>query len=405
MNRWLQVVGIGEDGLAGLGDAARSAVTQAEFIVGAARHHALTADVQAERLDWPSPWNAMPERLAALRGRRVAVLVTGDPLWFSAGEAVAAAFPGEVAIHPHPSAFQLAAARMAWPLDGVTCLSVHGRPPERIVPHLAPGARLLVLTHGPRTAAEVARLLVAQGYGGSRLALLAHMGGPDEARLENTADDWTGDGPAFATLAIDCVAGPSAKVLPRTGLPDDAFASDGTMTKREVRVLTLMRLAPRPGEFLWDIGCGSGSVAIEWMRAEKGTRAVGIEPRADRRTMAAANARTLGTPDLTLVDGTAPEGLTGLPAPDAVFIGGGLSETVADAALAALRPRGRLVANAVTLEGQAAMMALHRTHGGDLARIAVSRAEPVGRLTGWRPAMEVMQWALVKDGERAGQGA
>ena len=396
MTPWLHVVGIGEDGLDGLSPAARALVVDAEVLVGGARHHRLTEGARGERIAWPSPWDAMLGTLEGLRGRRVAVLVTGDPLWFSGGERIVAAFPGEAVVHPHPGAFQLAASRVGWPVDSAECLTVHGRPVERVLPHLAPGARWLVLAQGPETAGEVARLLAARGFGASRIVALSHLGGPEEARRDGTAEGWDGGTPALCTLAVECVAGPGARVLARTGLPDDAFQSDGTMTKREVRAATLAKLVPLPGALLWDVGLGSGSVAIEWMRAAKGARAVGVETRADRRAMAAANALALGVPDLEIVAGGAPEALDGLPEPDAVFLGGGLSEDVFAVAWERLRPGGRLVANAVTLEGEAVMMALHRAHGGELVRIAVQRAEPVGRLHGWRPAMEVMQWSLAK---------
>lgn len=395
MTAWLHVVGIGEDGLGGLDPAVRALVESAEVLVGGERHLAM-APPGAERMPWPSPWNAMVERIGAHRGRRVVVLVTGDPVWFSGGVTVARAFPGEAMVHPHPGAFTLAAARMLWRIEEVECLSLHGRPLERVVPHLAPGARLLLLAHGSGTAGELARLLVARGWGPSRIAALSHLGGPGEARRDGTAEEWEGETPALTTLAVECIPGPGARVWARTGLPDEAFESDGTMTKREVRSVTLAKLAPAPGQLLWDVGLGSGSVAIEWMRAAKGARSVGVEPRADRRALAAANALALGVPDLGIVEGEAPGALAGLPEPDAVFLGGGVSEAAFDVAWGALRPGGRLVANAVTLESQAVLMGLHGQHGGELVRIAVSRAEPVGRLTGWRPAMEVMQWALGK---------
>ncbi len=402
---WLHVVGIGEDGLAGLAPAARALIMDAEALVGAERHHRLAGDAPGERIAWPSPWDAMAGRLAGLRGRRVVALVTGDPTWFSAGSRLARAFPGEVVLHPAPGAFPLAAARMGWALEEVECLSVHGRPVARVLPVLHPGARLLLLAEGPGTAAEVAGLLAAEGWGGSRVVALWHMGGPEEGRREALARDWQGETPALATLAVECAADPGRAPLPRTGLPDEAFASDGTMTKREVRAVTLARLAPAPGALLWDVGCGSGSVAVEWMRAAPRAGAIGIEPRADRRALAAANAQALGVPDLRLVGGQAPEALAGLPAPDAVFLGGGLSEAAFEASWSRLLPWGRLVANAVTLDSQALLQRLHARHGGDLLRLAVTRAGPVGARPGgpwgWRPLMEVMQWAVARDGERA----
>ncbi|MEL6914647.1 MAG: precorrin-6y C5,15-methyltransferase (decarboxylating) subunit CbiE [Pseudomonadota bacterium] len=391
----LHVIGIGANGLESLAPSARAALDAAEVIVGGARHHALTGGIEAERLSWPSPFDALVSQLEDLAGRRVAVLATGDPLWFSVGEKLAEAFPRAV-FHPQLSAFQLAAARMGWSLCAVDTLSIHGRPVETLLPFLRPGARLLLLTSGAGSPGDVADLLVARGFGPSMLTMLADLGG-DETRMDGTAEGWQGPAPAFHTLAVHLVPGPGARMLPRSfGLPDAAFESDGTMTKREVRALTLSALAPAPGALLWDIGTGAGSVAIEWMRAAKGAEAIGIEPRADRRALAAANATALGTPGLTILDGEAPDALAELPAPDAVFFGGGLSERAFARAWLALKPYGRLVANAVTLESEATLTALHQAHGGELLRIAVQRAEPVGRLTGWKPAMPVTQLSLVK---------
>ncbi|WP_118132764.1 precorrin-6y C5,15-methyltransferase (decarboxylating) subunit CbiE [Oceanicella sp. SM1341] len=392
---WLQVIGMGEDGPEGLGARARAALEGAEVLVGGARHHALTEGHPAERLRWPSPFSALTAEIGALRGRRVAVLATGDPMWFSVGESLAATFGAEAELHPHPSAFQLAAVRMGWPLAGVETLTVHGRPVESLLPAVMPGARLLVLSGGAGTPGEVAALLSARGFGDSRLTVLAAMGGPRESRLAATARDWQGEAPAFHTLAIDCVAGPDAVLLSRLpGLPEAVYAHDGTITKAEVRALTLARLMPMPGQLLWDLGCGAGSVAIEWMRAARDACAIGVEQRADRRAFAEANARSLGVPGLRLVSGSTPGALAGLPAPDAVFIGGGLSAETVDAALAALRPHGRLVANCVTLEAAALAAALQARHGGTLTEIAVSRAGPLGPHRGWTPLRPVTQWSL-----------
>ncbi|MDO7630086.1 MAG: precorrin-6Y C5,15-methyltransferase (decarboxylating) subunit CbiT, partial [Loktanella sp.] len=268
---------------------------------------------------------------------------------------------------------------------------------EQMIAFIQPDVRLLVLTTGAETPAQIAKFLSERGFGKSKMTVLAAMGGKDEARFDGTADAWQHEVPAFNTLAVECIAAPDAALLPRVpGLADALFQSDGTMTKQEIRAATLAKLMPMRGALLWDIGCGSGSVAIEWMRAARYARAIGIEPRADRRAMAGANAMALGAPKLELVDGMVPDALGGLPAPDAIFIGGGLSRPTFDAAWAALRPLGRLVANAVTLESEAELMALHAEFGGELVRISVCRAEPVGRLTGWRPSMPVTQWSLVK---------
>ncbi len=395
---WLHIVGIGEDGMEGLLPATRAVVEAAEVIIGGDRHHTLTENLTAERLAWPHPFDALITTIEGLRGRRVVILATGDPLWFSVGARIGRAIdPSQIVYHPQLSAFQLAAARMGWSLPDVETLTVHGRPVEQMIAFIQPDARLLVLTTGAQTPAQIAAFLTARGFGGSKMTVLAAMGGKDEARFDGLAESWDHVVPAFNTLAVDCIAAPDAALLPRVpGLADDLFVSDGTMTKQEVRAATVAKLMPMRGALLWDIGTGCGSVAIEWMRAARYARAIGIEPRADRRAMAAANALALGAPKLELIDGMVPAALDGLPSPDAIFIGGGLSRETFDAALAALRPLGRLVANAVTLESEAELIALHKQYGGDLVKLSVHRAEPVGRMTGWRPSMPVTQWSLVK---------
>lgn len=398
MTPWLHIVGIGEDGLDGLTPATRAVVEAAEVILGGDRHHLLSDAITAERIAWPSPFDAMVDTIRGLKGRRAVVLVTGDPLWFSVGARIGRAIdPAEIVYHPQLSAFQLAAARMGWSLADVETLTVHGRPVEQMIAFIQPDARLLILTTGAETPGRIAAFLTERGFGRSRMTVLAAMGGAEERRFDGVAESWAHEVPAFNTLAVECIAAPEAALLPRVpGLDDALFRSDGTMTKQEVRAATVARLMPMRGALLWDIGTGSGSVAIEWMRAAHYARAIGIEPRADRRAMAAENALALGTPRLELVDGEAPAALDGLAAPDAVFIGGGLAPEVFDACWAALRPLGRLVANAVTLESEADLLALHKRHGGQLSKITVQRAEPVGRYTGWRPHMPVTQWSLVK---------
>ena len=395
---WLHIVGIGEDGMDGLLPATRAVVEAAEVIVGGDRHHRLSEAVTAERVAWPSPFDALIELLMSFKGRRVVVLATGDPLWFSVGARIGRAIdPSEITYHPQVSAFQLASARMGWSVADVETLTVHGRPVEQMIAFIQPQARLLILTTGAETPAKIAAFLTERGFGKSKMTVLAAMGGQDEARFDGVAESWAHDVPAFNTLAVECVAAPDAALLPRVpGLADELFEHDGTMTKQEVRSVTLSKLMPMRGALLWDIGTGCGSVAVEWMRGARYARAVGIEPRADRRAMAAANALALGVPKLELIDGYVPEALEGLEAPDAVFIGGGLSREVFEAAWAALRPLGRLVCNAVTLESEAVLLELHKEFGGELVKISVARAEPVGRLTGWRPLMPVTQWSLIK---------
>ena len=395
---WLHIIGIGEDGLDGLTPATRAVVEAAEVIVGGDRHHVLAAAVAAQRVAWPSPFDALISTLLGFKGKRVVVLATGDPLWFSVGARIGRAIdPAEITYHPQVGAFQLAAARMGWSMADLETLTVHGRPVEQMIAFIQPMQRLLILTKGAQTPAQIAGFLTKLGYGNSRMTVLAAMGGPDEARFDGLAQSWAHIVPAFNTLAVECIAAPDAALMPRVpGLADDLFQHDGTMTKQEVRAATLAKLMPMRGALLWDVGCGCGSVAVEWMRGARYARAVGIEPKAERRVFAAANALALGAPGLQIIDGEAPDALAGLDAPDAIFIGGGLSREVFAACWDALRPLGRLVVNAVTLESEAVLLALHAEYGGDLVKIAVSRVVPIGRLHGWRPLMPVTQWALVK---------
>lgn len=395
---WLDIVGIGEDGMAGLSDEARCAVENAEVIIGGDRHHRLSGNVSAERIVWPSPFDALIDRIRSCRGRRLVILVTGDPLWYSVGARITKAIPaGEIRFHPQLSAFQWAACRLGWSLADTETLTVHGRPAEQIVPWFAPEARLLILARDRHSPAQIAKMLCERGYGLSRLTALAALGGRQEQRFEGLAADWSGDVPDFHVLAVECVAGTGVEVWARTGLPDHAFQHDGKLTKQAVRALTLARLAPVRGGMLWDIGAGCGSIGIEWMRSAPEARAIGIEPRADRRKTAEENAVLLGAPALELVDGRAPEALADLPGPDAVFIGGGISQGTVEASLAALKPHGRLVANAVTLESETVLAEMHSLHGGDLTRIATNSLTPIGRFQGWRPAMPVTQWFVVAE--------
>jgi precorrin-6Y C5,15-methyltransferase (decarboxylating) len=394
---WLHIVGISEDGMAGLKADARRLVEAAEVIVGGDRHHDLAANVTAERIAWPSPFDAMIETIKAQEGRRVVVLVTGDPLWFSVGARITRSIPAdEIVFHPQLSAFQFAACRMGWSLADVDTLTIHRREATHIVPYFAPGARLLLLTKDRTSPDTVARMLTVRGYGPSKLTVLAALGGPREQRIDGVAETWARDVPDFHTLAVDCIAGPDAQILPRTGLPDDVFTHDGKMTKRPARALALSKLVPLRDAVLWDVGCGCGSIAIEWMRAAPEAGAYGIEPQEKRRAMAETNAVTLGAPRLKLIDGTAPAALAGLPAPDAVFIGGGISAETIDACVEALKPHGRLVAHAVTLESEADLRDAFSRRGGELQRISVETAEPVGPYHGWRPSMPVTQWAWNK---------
>ena len=399
--RWLSIVGIGEDGTDGLSPTARELVARADIVFGGARHLALAAAlIEGEAKPWPSPFSRAVDEVLAQHGRQVCVLASGDPFFYGVGSLLASHVPvEEMLVVPAPSAFSLAAARLGWPLPETVLVSLHGRGLDRIRPHLHPGAPILALTSDSEGPAALASLLAQSGFGPSRLTVLEALGGARERVRASTAARFVLSGIAELNIvAIEVAAEPGARVIAFTpGLPDALFEHDGQITKREVRAVTLSSLAPRRGELLWDIGAGAGSVAVEWMLADPSMRAIAIEARADRAARIARNAAAFGVPALEVVEGHAPEALSALPQPAAVFIGGGAGDTGGvDASIDALRPGGRLVVNAVTLETETALIAHHTRRGGELVRIAVSRAEPVGGKCAWRPALPVTQWVWVK---------
>jgi precorrin-6Y C5,15-methyltransferase (decarboxylating) len=399
--RWLSIVGIGEDGAEGLSSVARQLIRSAELVVGGARHLELAGElIQGRRLKWPSPISdAFPE-IERHRGRAVVVLASGDPFHFGVGKQIAAFVPAdEFLCLPQPSAFSLAAARMGWPLQDTALVTLHGRALGGIIRHLQPGARILALSWDSATPRQLAQLLAVRRMGQSRMTVLEAMGGPRERARHATASKFDiEDIQSLNTIAIEVVAEPDATIIPLVpGLDDDAFEHDGQLTKREIRAVTLSSLQPLQGQLLWDIGLGAGSVAIEWLLQHRSLRAVGIEARSDRADRAARNAASLGVPELEIVQGHAPDALAGLARPDAVFIGGGMMDDgVFDAAWAALKPGGRLVANAVSLETEARLAGYFQQYGGELIRLQVARADRVGAMSGWRPAMPVTQWRVRK---------
>lgn len=393
----VSIVGIGDDGLEGLSPVARAAVDAAEVLAGGARHLAMLPEDGRPRIAWGESFRERLDEALAIADRRLCILASGDPMWFGVGNAVARRLPaGAYTVFPHPSSFSLAAARMGWPLQGTVCLSAHGRPLEAVALHLAPGARLLVLAENGETPARLAALLRERAFGPSTVTALEHLGGPEERVVSARADAWTQACADLTVIAVECRPGPGALWHARlAGLPDDAFAHDGQITKREVRAATLALLAPWPGAVLWDIGAGCGSIAVEWMRA--GGRATAIERDPARCALIAANAARLGVPDLRVVQGEALAALADLEGtPDAVFIGGGVAEDLLAAAWARLRPGGRLAANAVTAEGEAALLDWQARHGGALSRLAVSRLEPMGKRRAWRPLRPVTLYQGVK---------
>ncbi|QFR01818.1 precorrin-6y C5,15-methyltransferase (decarboxylating) subunit CbiE [Streptomyces phaeolivaceus] len=402
------VVGLGADGWRGVPDASRAVLRDAEVLIGGPRQlDLLPPECTGERITWPSPLRpAVPALLAAHTGRRIAVLASGDPMFYGIGRALAEEAGDRLRVLPHPSSVSYAAARLGWPLEDTEVVTLVGRPTARLAAALHEGRRLLVLGADAGTPAEVAALLRDRGFGPSRLRVLEQLGGDRERTTDpTTADDWAArtdpPGDPLNIVAVDCRRAPDTLRLGAVpGLPDEAYEHDGQLTKRYVRAATLAALAPAPGELLWDIGGGSGSIAVEWMRTHPSCRAITVERDPVRAARITRNADRLGVPGLRVVTGAAPAALAELtepPPPDAVFIGGGLTVPgLLDSCWHALPVGGRLVANTVTLESEAVLADAHRRHGGELIRLAVARAVPVGGFTGWRQAMPVTQWAVRK---------
>ncbi|WP_329562945.1 precorrin-6y C5,15-methyltransferase (decarboxylating) subunit CbiE [Kitasatospora sp. NBC_01266] len=399
----ITVVGIGADGWEGLSTVARQALRAAEVVVGGPRQLALLpGELAAEPVAWPSPLRpAVAGLFASLDGRRVAVLASGDPMFYGIGRTLTEELgAGRLRVLPHPSSVSHACARLGWAVEETAVVSLVGRDPAALAGALFDGRRLLVLSADASTPATVAALLAERGYGASELRVLEQLGGAGE-RLgaSGTAAGWTQPpGDPLNLVAVTCRAAPgTVRPALTPGLADELYESDGQLTKRHVRAATLATLAPAPGELLWDVGGGSGSIAIEWLRAHGSCQAVSIERDPVRAARIERNAAALGVPRLRVVTGAAPAALAELPTPDVVFIGGGLTVPgLLDACWAALPVGGRLVANTVTLESEALLTEWYRRHGGELLRLAVAHAVPVGGFTGWRQAMPVTQWSVVK---------
>ena len=406
------VVGIGADGWAGLPQALRARVEAAEVLLGAERHLGMVPPVAGQaREAWPRP---LRERLPALleryAGRRVVALASGDPLVSGIGSTLVDLLGAQaVELHPAVSSVALARARMRWPAESCAVVSVVGRDVAAVVREAVPGRRVLVLSSDEDTPAAVAGVLRDAGLGATRMSVLGWLGGPEESRLDGVAGTWAvapADVPRLHVLALEVATDGASPADPAVhaaaswapGLSDDAFEHDGQLTKRDLRASALARLAPRPGALLWDVGAGAGSVSVEWMRAHPTCRAVAVERDAARAARAGRNAARLGVPGLEVVTGRAPAVLAGLPGPDAVFVGGGATaEGVLDACRDALRPGGRLVVHGVTLETEALLVGEHGRHGGELTRVSVETAAPLGGFSAWTPARAVVQWSWVKE--------
>lgn len=400
---WLTVVGMGDDGVDGLSPAARCALDDAEVVFGAKRHLERLGPVAAKTIAWRSPFVPSVGAVGRYRGRKAVVLATGDPMWYGVGRTLLRTLDAaELNVIPSPSVFSLAAARMGWMIEEVEPMSLHGRSLPRLIPLIQPGARILTLCLNGRTPSMVAELLTARGFGPSQLTALSNLASAAEQCVSHTANRWRAKiVPDLTTLAIECRAGAKAQYRSTApGLPDDAFQHDGNITKRDVRAITLAALAPMPGAHLWDVGAGCGAVAIEWCRAAKSATASAIEVRPDRLASIGRNAQALGVPDLLIVAGKAPAAFKGLTPPDAIFVGGGASAADGANLIArawrALKPGGRIVANAVTLEAETRLRTCFERHGGELVRIDIAHADALGALHGWRPQRPVTQWRGTK---------
>jgi precorrin-6Y C5,15-methyltransferase (decarboxylating) len=401
--RWLSIVGIGEDGRLGLSAAANALIDAADLIVGGQRHLDLVGETRGKKMQWLTPLEATAKEVLARRGTPVAVLVSGDPFWFGAGVTLARSIPiEEMLVVPAPSSFSLAAARLGWPLQDTATLGLNmpGLTPL-LRRHLHHGRKILALALNGETPKEVAGLLTAAGFGPSKLIIMEALGGPRERIRSAIADAFTlTDVNPLNVIGIDVAVGPDAAAIPYTaGLPDSCFENDGQLTKREIRAVTLSSLRPCPGELLWDVGVGSGSIGIEWLLAHPSNRAIGVERDETRAARAARNAIALGVPHFDIRHGAAPDSFMALPEPDAIFIGCGTAGgQVIEACWKALKPGGRIVINSVTLESELALLAAYHGHGGTLTRLGVERAESVGRRMAWRPALPVLQWVAQKPG-------
>lgn len=391
MSEWLSIIGIGENGPKDLTEASREALDRAEVVFGSPRHLAMVD--HPDKQPWPVPFSLAP--LLVLRGRPVAALVSGDPFWHGAGGSLAQELPaGEWRAYPGLSVPSLAAVRVGWRLEEVTCLGLHAAPLETLRRHLSVGARLIVTLRDGAAPAALGGYLTSLGFGPSVLHVMEHLGGPKERIRRHVAED---DLPVVANLVACAIEVRGGKGLPQSsGLPDDLFDHDGQITKRPVRALALSALAPRPGELLWDLGAGSGSVGIEWLLAHPRNRTIGVERDPARAARARANALSLGVPQFEVRQGSTLDLLPDLPAPDAVFVGGGLDAPLLDALWFGLAAGTRIVAHGVTLETESLLAQAQARHGGTLLRIELSQAAPLGGRRGWKASYPVVQWSVTR---------
>jgi len=397
---WLTIIGLGEDGLSGLSVAAQTALNQAELLVGARRLMQMVPENGVDRIIWAGLDGTL-DAIETAKGRRVVVLASGNPMWFGVGAAIFRRFaPSEILTFPGPSAFSLTCSRMGWAMQDIVELSLHAFPLETMGLHLYPGVHAVALSHGGETPAGLAAFLTERGFGSSKLTVFEAMGGENEKRIEGTAINWMHpEGNPLNTVAIEVIADADARIFGlSSGLPDDAFMHDGLLTKREVRAVTMSALAPRPGEILWDVGAGNGSISIEWLRANPSGRAIAIERSPKRAQVLRINADRLGAPGVEIVEDSVPEALDDLVVePDVIFIGGGLtSGDTLEICWEHLPIGGRMVVNVVALESAAELFAFQKRHGGTLTQLSIARNAPVGGMTKFEPMAPVIQYAGVK---------
>jgi len=411
--KWLRVIGIGEDGWDDLTVDARDLLYESEIVLGGERHlKMLPKDWEGERIVWSSPIREAVSKIVSWRPedsastQKVAIMASGDPLCYGIAAKLLRHLPiEEIWIKPALTTFSLMCSRIGWSLPDVETLTTHGRPLEMLHPFVQPGAKLLVLSNGEESPEQAAKLLCARGFGKSIITVLEYLGGRNERQFSGQVDSWNHpEGAALNAMAIECIPENNASVLSRNpGLPDEAFLHDGQLTKREIRAVALSKLMPVVDHLLWDVGAGCGSVSIEWMRTNPRCRAVAIEKSKSRLKLIEKNSQELGVPMLQIIFGSAPEVLADLAAPDAVFIGGGLSSgNLLQTCWNALKPGGRLVANAVTLEGEQKLLQWQNENAGksgasgDLTRLSISRAEKIGKFHGWKEMRSVIQLAVIK---------
>jgi precorrin-6Y C5,15-methyltransferase (decarboxylating) len=397
----IDVVGLSARGWGDLPDRLRTTIQGAEVLLGSPRLIDLIPPFPAQqRLAWPSPLReGLPALLDEVAGRRVVALASGDPLVAGIGSTLVEMLgAADVRIHPAVSSVALARARMGWPEESAQLVRLRGGDLDTVRRFLFPGRRLIILSRDAESPGEIAQVVTNEGYGESTITVLGDLDTETETRTDMTAHDWTGPAPALNLICVACAGTPRGASL-AAGLPDDAFDHDGQLTKRDLRASALARLMPRPGELLWDVGAGAGSIAIEWLRSDPGCQAIAVEHNLDRVKRVRGNAEALGVPDLEVLHAEASAALTSLPRPHAVFVGGGATRETLEWSWSALRPGGRLVVHAVTQETEMIMVDCWKRHGGELCRLSVEHLEPIGRYHGWRPARAVVQWSVVKDAE------